>query len=694
MQLMSDALAVTGSRHGLIFEPLQRRCRLLRFSCFDEAPPFGIRAGLRIGGREVIFPLAPAGSAESFTLLDQRSDPASWTLKGVDAPSGLVVTLRVACPFRPRDADFSTAPVLIFDLSVRKLGGHYRWTPKVATPSKFDLFFEIEGGPFRQEAGAGFLDLPFDATRTVPDSQDGSSRKRVHETIPQRDRLAATQGRLSGRRFLQPTPSKRAEDTRLRITWSTWSEPALTLRGVPSPFRYTKNFPTLASVARWAKSHAGEILQQADVFSREAAAPIGGAAMDHLLAHTLHSWQINTWWTLQADGADWFSVWEGNCYFHSTVDVEFTQAPFYLLWWPELLGFEIDQWTGYAKDAVPLLGESGKEAAYLSHDVGWGCAVGAQYYPHEMEIEETANWILLLHAHAARTGRKTRIRRHAGSLARFSRFLLAADTDGDGIPDRGVANTIDDGSPAIQYGTQQTYLAVKTLAALTAAALMLDETRQPALAARARTAGRKIARKISTHGWSGDHFNVLLEKSGRLKNPWTGAMMAFDKIPGWDAPHIYTANTLPILDLAGLEIPIDPRRIRKDLEVATRRCLRAYGCTHTDFQREDLDRLETATTEGLAGAAQNPGWISMNMLRDLAALKRGINLSHLAQNYWDWQVLANTQGTGLFFETFGGNNLHFYPRGVAIWGIFGCLNPSWDARKARPTGSRTRRAAA
>lgn len=680
---MSDALAVTGSRHGLIFEPLQRRCRLVRFSCFDEMQEFGLRAGLRIGDREVIFPLAPVGDSNSFTLLDQRTGPATWSLKGVDAVSGLVVTFQAAIPFRPGDADFSTAPTLVFDLTVRPLGGHYRWTPKVIPPETFELFLEIEGGSFQQEPGSGYLDLAFDTTRTFPDSKDGSTRRRLHELVPQRDRLAAVHGKLAGRRFQQKVRIKKADQTSLQVTWSTWSAPVLTIRDVPTPFRYTQNFANLAAVSRWAKSHAGEILEQADNFARTAAAPVGGAAMDHLLAYTLHSWQINTWWTLQPDGTDWFSVWEGNCYFHSTVDVEFTQAPFYLLWWPELLGFEIDQWTGYAKSAERLLGETGKDAAFLSHDVGWGCSVGVQYYPHEMEIEETANWILLLHAHAARTGRRQKVKRHAKLLARFTRFLLAADTDGDGIPDRGVANTIDDGSPAIQYGTQQTYLAVKTLASLTAAALMLDETSQSALATKARAACKKITRKISTHGWSHDHFTVLLEKRGELKDPWTGVMRTFERIPGWDAPHIYTANTLPILDLAGLEIPIDARRVRLDLEVATRRCLRAYGCTHTDFQREDLDELQTATAEGLAGAAQNPGWISMNMLRDLAALKRGIDLSHLAQHYWDWQVLTNTQGTGLFFETFGGNNLHFYPRGVAIWGIFGCLEPAPVPRKPR-----------
>ncbi len=664
---MSDALAVTGSRHGLIFEPLQSRCRLIRFSRFDTAPIFGLRAGLRIGDREIVFPLAPAEGAEPFSILDQRTGPATWALKGIDSVSGLKVSLTLTIPFRPRDADFSTAPVLLIEMSIEPLGGQYRWDAAVAPPASAELFLEITGGPFTQEPGRGFLDLVFDGDRAVPDPDTVWWQGR-NEPLAQRDRLAALPGtRLTGTRFVRTVKSAKPEP--LRVVWSTWSEPALLLRDQPSPFRYTKNFRSLAAVTTWAKSHADEITQQAAEFAKAAASPVGGVAVDHLLAHTLHSWQVNTWWTLQPDGKDWFSVWEGNCYFHSTVDVEFTQSPFYLVWWPELLGYQLDQWPAFAKSAEALLGPEAADATFLSHDIGWGCMVGTQYYPHDMEVEETANFILLLHAHAQRTGKRDRVRRHAATLASFTRFLLAADTDGDGIPDRGVANTIDDGSPAIQFGTQQTYLAVKTLGALTAAATMLDAKREAALLRNVQAAAKKIARKLTTHAWAGDHFTVLLEKSGRLKDPWTDKLVDFEEIPGWDAPHIYTANTLAVLDLAGLKIPLDEKRVHRDLITATARCLRAYGCTHTDFQRDDLERLQTAATDGLAGAARNPGWISMNFLRDLAAMRRGIDFSPLAQRYWDWQVLVNTQGTCLFHETFGGNHLHFYPRGIALWGI-------------------------
>jgi hypothetical protein len=35
--------------------------------------------------------------------------------------------------------------------------------------------------------------------------------------------------------------------------------------------------------------------------------------------------------------------------------------------------------------------------------------------------------------------------------------------------------------------------------------------------------------------------------------------------------------------------------------------------------------------------------------------------------------VTNSQEPKLFFETFSGNNLCFYPRGVAVWGFFDAL---------------------
>lgn len=167
---------------------------------------------------------------------------------------------------------------------------------------------------------------------------------------------------------------------------------------------------------------------------------------------------------------------------------------------------------------------------------------------------------------------------------------------------------------------------------------------------------------------------MLLQKGGTLKDPWTGKVVEWETIPGWDAPHIYTANTPPILDMVGYDLKLYAARVKRDLEVATAHCLREYGCAHTDFTADAQKALVNAASAGLAGAARNRGWGSMNMLRDLAALYRGIDLTALFERYWEWQVTTNTRETHQVFETFGGNHLHFYPRGVALWGVFDAIS--------------------
>jgi hypothetical protein len=61
------------------------------------------------------------------------------------------------------------------------------------------------------------------------------------------------------------------------------------------------------------------------------------------------------------------------------------------------------------------------------------------------------------------------------------------------------------------------------------------------------------------------------------------------------------------------------------------------------------------------------------MLRDISAFYRGVDLRSLADRYWAWQTTTNSQEPKIFFETFCGNNLCFYPRGIACWGYYDAL---------------------
>ena len=665
MQLLSDALAVLGSRHGLIFDPIGRSCRVIRFDTFKQAPSFELRAGLVIEGRECVFPFCGGGAG--FDLVDQRTTPCTVSWIGLDARAALKVTLSVIVPFRPRDLDFSSIPVVRLSVSVEPLPGQFRWIKPVPPPEEMELFLEIGQGSIAPAPGLGVdeVDLCFESWLR-PDN-DPNCLRRSEDRRPQRDALVAPGAARTPRGFRKKVGLRDASS--LDVFWCAWTSPTLEIDGSARAFWHARQFEHLGAVVGWARVGGDELRRNATVVDGVVQAHDLGAAVDHLCAYTLHSWLANTWLVDTADGP-WLSVWEGSCYFHSTVDVEFTQAPFYLAVWPELLRLQLNQWIARVCAGEKSLGDRGLGTCFMAHDLGRYAEVGAAVYPHLMEVEETANLILLAFVYWRRTGDQSVVAAHAGTLGQLVEYLRATDTDGSGVPTEGVANTIDDGSPAIQFGRRQVYLAVKTLAALQVAAAMLATTTAPARLKDWSDTAARILAAVETDGWRGDHYAVLLERSGRLMNPWTKEWTDYAEIPGWDAPHIYTANTLPVLDMVGFEVGLDRDRVRTDLTVSTSRCLREYGCAHTDFQ-VDTDPSGSAGN-GLTGIASEPGWISMNITRDLAALRRGVDVRALALRYWEWQVLTNTQSHGpqLFFETFGGNHLCFYPRGVAVWGIF------------------------
>jgi len=663
MQLMCDALSVLGSRHGILVNPIARHVQIIRFDRYEALPVAHLRAGARIGGRELVFPLTPEG--ELFGFLDQRISPCGIAFIGIDPISGLKVRLSITTPFKPRDAEFSTSPVLALRLEAEWLAGQFRWEPRKVQASEATLFVEISGSALRrEETGPDQLDLHFDSRWNWAESA---------APIPQHDRWVAVRGRREGSVFTQTVRAEPPSTPQtLDVAWCAYPSPGLQIRGRIAPFRFARRFNGLDAVAAWARTDFDAILGNAQRWKEIVESGPVGQSVHQLMALTLHSWLINTWW-VNPDHREWFSVWEGNCYLQSTVDVEYTQSPFYLAVWPELLGYELDAWPDYSKEGTRTLGEAGRDTLFLSHDMGSGHHADGQAYTHEMEVEETANYLILSYAYWRRSGDDSKLQKHADTLARYLAFLAACDSTGNGVPDRGVANTIDDASPAVQFGREQTYLAVKTLAAFQTGAVIFRHLGQPGPIRLCRRQARRLLKTLRDKGWVGDHFAVLLDPRGEnLVDPWTHKTVSFDAVPGWDAEHIYTVNGIVPLDMVGFRIGLDERRIRQDLAVATARCLREYGCIHSNY--ECAATVQGEGVAGLFGTAVSPGWIAMNLLRDIGAFYRGLDFRHLADRYWNWQTTTNSREPKIFFETFCGNNLCFYPRGLAVWGFYDGLN--------------------
>jgi len=663
---MTDAVTVLGSRHGILIDPPGNECHLLRFDRFTRMPKFQLRVGAVIHGEEVVLPLCADGGR--FSFVDQRTTPTSVRLLGLHAETALRVELKIMTPFRPRDAAFSTTPTLVIQVKAQRIPGIFRWTlrDREKDAQKVEVFCElVPHADWRIAEEGDALDLNWTSVRQEVKENFKDVWDTDSEEVAQTDRIEVIDGQREGLRFSKSiTIEEQDNDQALQIAWSTWSDEVFRLFGAMRPFLYRERFDSLDAVAEWARDGgAGQILENSAKVDRIVESHNLGPAVSHLMAYTLHSWLANTWWV-----RDWFSVWEGTCYFHSTVDVEFTQGPFYLALWPELLGIELDNWPAFSLPGTDILDKAGEGTLYLSHDTGAHAEASRQYYSHDMAVEESCNYVILSAAYWLRTGDDRYLRKHKDTLRGYLRFLTAADTTGSGIPDKGVANTIDDASPAVQFGKEQTYLGAKTLAAFVAGQRIFSHLKDGDFVDHCKTRAGMARQKIEASGWVGDHYAVLLEKSGDLTNPWTQQAMHLEEIPGWDAAHIYTLNGQALLDMVGLDSGLDPERCIEDLRVATERCLNVYGCTHSDFANDQLEMHQSML--GLAGVAANPGWISMNMLRDIAAAYRGVDFTRLNQNYWEWQTQTNTQEAKLFFETFGGNNLCFYPRGVAIWGLF------------------------
>lgn len=677
MQLMADAVAVLGSRHGIVVDPVNKNAAIVRFDQFEARratnvqKKLSIKAGIRIEDKEVVFPLCP--DSTYFDFCDQRITPCTTKLIGIHSDSALRVTLEFITPFRPRDAVFSTTPVIQMRLTVKKLAGNFRWERKPIRAPKATMFLQVDGEELSVNASKAenTFDITFESWASYRADTE-NDQEFAAEALPQHDRLVSIDGSVGEREFSREIDlSEHGEE--LSVFWCTYNGPVLHISDKRYPFKYSEQFGGLDDVCEWVKKNPSAIYRNAENVSSIVLSHSAGASISHMMCQALHSWLINSWWVVRDGGKDWFSVWEGSCYYHSTVDVEYTQSPFYLAMWPELLKIELDFWTDYSKDGSIVLGDSGKDTLYLSHDVGQHCWVGTQIYPHDMPVEETTNYLILLFCYWKRTGDFSLIEQKKEILQRYLAFVKNCDSTGSGVPDIGVANTIDDASPAVQYGKDQVYLAVKVMAAYLCGKSMLAKcgVSDTELAEYGELAAQ-IKTRLENDGWQGDHFATLLDKStDNVVNPWTKQPLDVPEVPGWDSAHIYTINGIALLDMVGFTTDLDEEKLRRDLEVATSRCLSEYGCVHSDFMNTHL--VDQEQLQGLAGSAKNPGWISMNMLRDIGALYRGIDFRHLSERYWEWQTTTNSQEPKLFFETFKGNNLCWYPRGIAIWGIFDAI---------------------
>ena len=658
MQVIETMLGRLGSRLTLHFLPREHLIRLSPLGKFYDRA-WSLRLGVRLtnpdgaNSKLYLLPLGElAGDDETyFQEVEQKLASTEVTFRGRQREVGLEVKFKFIAPFYPQNEKLCTAPFFYLDIQLLK-GPRNR---------KIELVAELQG------EGIEIADFASDTILGATLHSDYQMQP-DHWGGQPTDRLSLKTFRaplLFG--LVQPPQEATLEQdkgvqikcelgtTTARLILATYTNaPILDVRGTPYRFKYTEFFQSVQEVVKYAIDEESFIRQRCELFDTLFRDNSLGKSGRDLLSFAFQSYLPNTWWAVSLANPhdDWFSVWEGNCVFHSTVDVEYNLAWIYLMLWPQLLEKTLAQWRHYVQTTP--------EGAVMSHDIGGLLGANKQQYPHSMEVEENANFILLTYALWRYSGREAVLQDNLETITRLVRYILDSDTTGNGFPNRGVANTIDDASPAVQFGREQVYLAVKALAACWAVRLMLrshPDHEMQILAAECQTRVELINYTLNTEGWLDDHYAVTLDRrTDGLVNPWDGQPLPPGPLLGWDAYSLYTANGLLYLlatdpDAKNLP-PANYERLKSDLQTSVAHSLTEYGCTHTSYDQSNL-------------------WVSQNLWRDIIAGQLGLDVGQMLDRYWAFQQYENSQGRGgCFVDTYGSNWLHYYPRGITAIGLW------------------------
>jgi len=647
MQLIADAAATLGGRFNLIFHPHDRCLYQNAFGRFRERP-LELTVGVK-GPEGKVWSLPFTAQADGFPYLEQFDTLTSIRYRGVHPGLGIEFIMDVRAPFYPRDPAISTSPVYFVDLRVRRLA-EFRHVECDTPLRRGEIVFELSPaeGVECAQTERGFT---YRFSSSAPARQQAAPMTvQVPSWVECED--AEPLGQCGLRKAFDLEADRAGT---MRLVWSCWvEEPVLQVFDEPTALKYTSVFGSRRKLVEWAGENRDRIRQRCrlldDAFQRWS---LGTASAD-MAALALHSYLVNTWWTKRKDGSDWFSVWEGSCYYHSTIDVEYNGALLYLALWPELLEMLLEEWPEFEIGGEQILGSDGKGTGFLCHDMGADHVVGRQVYPHHMAVEENANYLLLLAAWASFTGKLKRVKKKLPFCRRLAEFIVNSDTTGNGVPDTGVANTIDDAGAALQYGREQIYLAIKAQAALWALADLEQKCdTKDAQTQRWRAFASKGVKTVDEDGWLDDHYAVSLSRTTEgLTDPWSGEPLPEGDLRGWDDYSIYTANGLLYLFLGGMKTPRwKLNRFADDIENAARATMVAYGCRHTSTSRAIV-------------------WFSQNMWRDYVAAYLGVDMLNNVERYWGYQAtIGGGWGAGLYCDTTEQNHLAFYPRGVTVFGM-------------------------
>ncbi|MEM9753618.1 MAG: DUF4965 domain-containing protein [Planctomycetota bacterium] len=691
---MSWTVARLGSRFSLLFEPHRRRVMHSGVGRFLDAPldlsvglvdPDGVERVLPFTRRDDLDGVARLDNCEQFDRIN------SITFRGYSAAYRLRFELNVHAVFYPQNRRLCVMPAIYLEMRVHAIDG-FRETSSIGpTPESVKLRLRIGRDETRLATTPGQIDLAYTNT-LVPDHPQPRSDIELPEDFARvevRERIVSLNAGAtpliakddSGQAGLEldlPV-TEAASGVKWRLVWGCHvAESVLRVRregrACPAKFAYTDYFPDLDAVLTEAVQRRDEYLALSRRFEKLIEQAPLDLAQQHLLNLSFQNYLGNTFWCTGLDESEvdpedgplrfpWFSVWEGSSLYQSTLDVEYNTAVFALTLWPDLLKLQLQQWPQYARP------HESSNGAVLCHDLGSGVNATGQRSSYTMEVEENSNYLLMLQAYVRWTGDRSLFEPLLPVVRKLTRYLLWTDRDGSGFPTEGNTNTLVDGSAAIAFARKQTYLAIKRLAGLRAAA---DLFRLGGRADKARELDPRLeqdAQHIDETAWVGDHYAVACERSAlEMLDPKTGKPVPFDELPGTDAYSIHTANGLLLPMMVGQPILMPHDRLAKDLIAADRENQSRYGDGHS-----------SETPEAIR--------VSLNLWRDMIARYLGLTGPSSAQQYWDLQVMSNVGDNSLgFTDAYVSDFLTHYPRGIVTLGYF-LATPRLTVNRLAPGGA-------
>ncbi|MEN3013422.1 MAG: DUF4965 domain-containing protein [Endomicrobiia bacterium] len=636
--LYETVLGKLGGGLTLHFKPKHKKVFISPFGILCEEA-FDFVLGVKTDSGKAFLPLADKN--EIFEHIEQEISLTSLKYKAKSTKLGVIFEVKFISPFYPEDTEVSISPFLYIDIAIEKIPYKYDDNKSICGNLIIDLENIKKTGMISKIRDKIYIKDMFYA------------KFKVNKNTGLMDLIEDKSKKINAEILLKNMDNFDINNIKFKIDkdhkfktmfiFAVYCKDVIVVKDKKENFSlfYTNFFKNIDEVINYGIINEKHIMEKVDAFEYIINITSLSKTQKDFLAYTFHSYLINTCWLFNYETLkDIFTVIEGNCGYHSTVDVEYNVALFYLLFWPELLKKELELWYEYVKEN------------WMLHDIGALFEIGTQIYPHNMEVEENCNLILLSYAYWKHTADSSLITKKYDLLKKLANFIVKCDKNKDGIPDEKTANTIDDASAAVQFSKEQIYLGLKTYSALKALSEIANFLKDNTFVKFIKKITKKIKSTIEKKAWLKDHYVVCLDKIAKnLIDVWSGKKIN-GILEGWDAYSIYTSNGLLYLLISNAEIDLNKEKIKLDILNSKKYNMTEYGCTHTSKDKSNI-------------------WISQNLWHDFVGMYFGLDFSDNIERYWQFELFENTQGRGgCFVDTYGWNHLHYYPRGVTSFGLY------------------------